>query len=54
MLDNETRESIRYLALVKQKEQLEKEIKEFKEENKAKQLGLKSSNMNNLTNYFKD
>ena len=55
MLDNETRESIRYLALIKQKEQLEKEIEEFKKENKAQQLGLKSSSqMNQLADYFKD
>ena len=54
MLDQETREDIKYLALIKQKEQLEKEIKEIEEQNLEARTGIKQSKMEMLKNYFKD
>ena len=49
MLDKETRDNIRYLALIKQKEQLEKEIEEIKEQGKP----VSKENLQKMVNYFK-
>ena len=54
MLDNETRADIKYLALIKQKEQLEKEIKELEEQNREAKTGITKTNLEQVKNYFKD
>ena len=54
MLDKETRQDIKYLAMIKQKEQLEKEIKEFEDKEFKDKYGIEKSNISKISNYFKD
>ena len=54
MLDKETKENIKYLALCKQKEQLEKEIKQIEKENQSAKFGVKPGKANELKKYFQD
>ena len=54
MLDEEARDSIRYLTLLKQKEQLEKEIEEIKDKERESKTGIKKENLERLKGYFRD
>ena len=54
MLDNETKANIKYLTLLKQREQIEKELEEVKEMERESRTGITKENMEKLKDYFKD
>ena len=54
MLDKETKDSIKYLALCKQKEQIEKEIQDIKAETQREKYGIDEKGLSKIANYFKD